>query len=84
MDCLLSLAETVARQARFEEAIKMNRKAHETLLRTRGPNDAMVTRCDREHKELLERQEGMTDGTDNKLRDMEELSLTKVPGSITD
>jgi len=84
MDCLLSLAETVARQARFEEAIKMNRKAHETLLRTRGPNDAMVTRCDREHKELLERQEGMTDGTDNKLGDMEELSLTKVPGSITD
>lgn len=77
VECLLSLAETVARQARFEEAIEMNRKAHEALLRTRGPDDAMVTRCDKLYKELLQRQEGMTDGL---LRDMGKLMLAKMPG----
>ena len=81
--CLLSLSETVARQARFEEALEMNRKAYQSLIETRPTDDIMVKEFDEKYQELLTRQEAIAE-TDSVLQGLEALDVHETKSDKSD
>ena len=76
LQAMLSLSETLQRQAKIEEAMKMNRKVHRALLDIGQAADPLVKECEEKYNTLILERDNSTISPDEVLQALDKLDST--------